>query len=411
MISGPDAKKPVTFRWTPVVPKPRGEVVYKLRIIEIRQGQTATAAAKTTNPLLEKEVINQYQLTGIFLSQIPIADASQYGWYVQGTNREGIPFGENEGTSNINMLRVSESTCKHIATISSIECLGMVEGFQAYEICVDYTNTALAGCSNCDILLSHLNNYPGIDGGGVTIVSTNQTTTIMSILQPVPEILHAGGQTTICFEAFTTGTNLQFMVHATCNDELLTLPEGDRNHENSIFDTLPPPCLCTDCDSLDWTFNLNAIKISETQYDLTGSLGVNLDIYGIEFQVQSYSYTPTPLPCSNGITCLVESGMLLLPQTTINGTSTIQVFNENISGSGSTNNNATKTVKLTSSSSSPLPNPVPVNLSIGLPGVLSGLPPDCCTIEYEVCIKVTVFYDEETCKSCTYTECFSFNNL
>ncbi|GAB1473181.1 hypothetical protein MASR2M69_06220 [Bacteroidota bacterium] len=47
-----------------------------------------------------------------------------------------------------------------------------------------------------------------------------------------------------------------------------------------------------------------------------------------------------------GVTSLEESGMLLIPSTTINNSSAVQMLNENISGSLSTNNNASKTIKL-----------------------------------------------------------------
>jgi Ca2+-binding RTX toxin-like protein len=101
VINEADVKKPVTFRWTPVVPKPREAVTYKLRVFEIRQGQTATTAVKSGNPLLEKEVTNQTQFVLPSLSQLTIAMGSSYGWYVQATNLEGTPIGGNNGMSNI----------------------------------------------------------------------------------------------------------------------------------------------------------------------------------------------------------------------------------------------------------------------------------------------------------------------
>jgi hypothetical protein len=99
MISEADAKKPIAFRWAPVVPKPKEEVHYILRVFEIRQGQTATAAMKSVTPILEKEVINQTQFALPSLSPYPIAKDSKYGWCVQATNKEGNSIGENNGIS------------------------------------------------------------------------------------------------------------------------------------------------------------------------------------------------------------------------------------------------------------------------------------------------------------------------
>jgi hypothetical protein len=100
--------------------------------------------------------------------------------------------------------------------------------------------------------------------------------------------------------------------------------------------------------------------------------------------------------------------MILLPATTINGSSTLQLSNETVSGSSNTNNNATKNIKYTSNT--PLTGSIPVNLTIGLPGPISGLDPSCCVIDYTVCIKVKIYYDKDSCKSCVFTHCFNFNN-
>ena len=100
--------------------------------------------------------------------------------------------------------------------------------------------------------------------------------------------------------------------------------------------------------------------------------------------------------------------MFLTPGPIINGSTTFQMTNESISGSPLSNDNATKNIKYTSNS--PLSGPIPVNLTLGLPGPISGLDPSCCLIEYRVCIKVYVFYEEGNCKSCVFTHCFEFNN-
>ena len=56
-----EIKAPLTFRWTPLVPKPRDNVIYKLRVWQLMQGQNSTAAIKTNQPVIEEEIKDQTQ--------------------------------------------------------------------------------------------------------------------------------------------------------------------------------------------------------------------------------------------------------------------------------------------------------------------------------------------------------------
>ena len=176
------------------------------------------------------------------------------------------------------------------------------------------------------------------------------------------------------------------------------------------FDELPE-CICDECEEIELSFedfNISLNGATGNQFNFNGNINVNVPIYGIEFQVQSYAYSASPSACSEGVSSVEESGMLLMPGTTINGSTSLQLVNETASGSASSNDNATKNIKYTSNSA--LTGAIPVNLTIGLPGPISGLDPSCCVMEYTVCIKVKVFYEESNCKSCVFTHCFTFNN-
>lgn len=39
----------VTFRWTPLVPKPKDPVTYRLKVWQLMQGQNGTQSMKTTS--------------------------------------------------------------------------------------------------------------------------------------------------------------------------------------------------------------------------------------------------------------------------------------------------------------------------------------------------------------------------
>lgn len=58
-----DAVQDVTFRWTPLVPKPQEPVTYKLRVWQLMQGQNGTAAMRTNNPVVTKDVVDVSEVT------------------------------------------------------------------------------------------------------------------------------------------------------------------------------------------------------------------------------------------------------------------------------------------------------------------------------------------------------------
>jgi hypothetical protein len=307
-----------------------------------------------------------------------------YRWEVTETST-----GSSSGTMYFN-----SNPCDFNISIGDllIECLGNEGSNRKYKICFSSNYQSATGNLT-------FNN----SGSGLYVWDQNNITLTPSTSPSLQQQNGSPANTAnYCFEipVSANSTQINFGLQG---DNLLT----HLNCSPAAFNTIDslPPCLCTDCDSLIWNFNLTAHKTSSDQYDLTGSLGVNLPIYGAEFQVQSWTFSPSPTSCSNGVIHLEESGMILLPQTTINNTSAIQLYYVSTPGS---NNNATKAVKLLSNTA--MPNPLPVNLTIGLPGAIPGLDFNCCVIKYKVCIKATVFYDAEHCKSCTYTKCFEFDN-
>ena len=56
-----EMKRPLTFRWTPVVPRPRDPVTYKLSIWQLQQGQNGMQAMRTNQPIIIKDVENLTQ--------------------------------------------------------------------------------------------------------------------------------------------------------------------------------------------------------------------------------------------------------------------------------------------------------------------------------------------------------------
>lgn len=396
VISEADLKKPVTFRWTPVTPKPKDEVIYKLRVFEVKSGQTASGVAKNAPALLQKEIRNQTQFIVPSLAQLPITKGSSYGWYVQAVLPNGTPVGGNNGMSGVMVLKIiiDDSTpgCFEIdSTLYKVECNGIdINGHPKYKL----TN----------LILKNVGTNPGKTGlhtGPITdyIIPTGFT---ISNLNPLSATnILPNNSINISFEISNANNPISFVVYSTIPHPTNPLAFCD---EAIVITVDLPPCICNDCDTVNIDFvNKSATKVNNNTYNLTGTLDVNIPFYGAEFQVLSWEYTATPPACTNGVNALEQSAMLLLPSTTVNGNVPV-ACDVSIPGN---NANAVKCVRYLTTT--PINDP-PFNLTIGLPGALPGLPPNCCAINYRVCIKATIFLDDKHCNYCSYIECFEFNN-
>jgi hypothetical protein len=81
----------IIFRWMPVTPNfKEGLVTYKVRVFDIKTGQTPTQALQTNLPILDKEVQGLKML--IWPTEIPI-EAGEYIWTVEAQDKEGRTIG------------------------------------------------------------------------------------------------------------------------------------------------------------------------------------------------------------------------------------------------------------------------------------------------------------------------------
>lgn len=101
-ISETDLIKPMTFRWTPLVPKPQGPVTYRLKVWQLMQGQNSTQAMQVNQPIIAKDVDNMTQIVINNIVDDPCKPPylCDFVWNVQALNQEGEPIGENNGTSS-----------------------------------------------------------------------------------------------------------------------------------------------------------------------------------------------------------------------------------------------------------------------------------------------------------------------
>ena len=305
-------------------------------------------------------------------------------------------------SSNASFFSMAPCEINFSISNDTIQCLGYEGENRKFKICFDAVYQSNTGNLT----------YANI-GSGLTVFDQTFAALSYTLVAPNPTLVTQIGATTTtvsyCFEVVVNNsvTSIGFGLQG---DDLDPSPITCQPGVSANFDDLPD-CLCDDCEDVILSFDNFTVKPkpgSGNQFNFNGNVNVNIPIYAIEFQIQSYKYTAKPGPCTAGVTSVEESGMFLMPGTTINNSALIQLFNETVSVSMTTNNNATKDIKYTSTS--PLTGPIPVNLTIGLPGPITGLDPSCCVIDYEVCIKVIIFYEDGSCKSCDFTHCFQFNN-
>lgn len=318
----------------------------------------------------------------------------QYRWKVTETT--------SGNSSNIMFFTFSNCEIDFAISNEEIECLGYEGENRKFKICFDATYSSTSG----DLTFAD-------PGSGLSVFDQTYAPLSYTLVSPNPTLLTQIGVSTTtvsyCFEV-TVPVSVTAIGFGLQGDDLDSSPVLCQPGVSANFDELPE-CICDDCEEMELSFdnfNISLNGTSGNQFNFNGNINVNMPIYGIEFQVQSYSYTSNPSACTEGVSSVEESGVFLIPGTTINGSTSLQLANEIASGSASSNDNVTKNIKYTSNNA--LTGAIPINLTIGLPGPISGLDPSCCEIEYTVCIKVKVFYEESNCKSCVFTHCFTFNN-
>lgn len=107
---------PVTFRWAPVVPKPRETIIYRLKVWQLMQGQNAAAAMRSNQPIINREVeggLTQTTINRVMAGPCKPPYLCDFVWNVQALTKDGKPFGSNNGLSeNFRFSAIAEiSNC------------------------------------------------------------------------------------------------------------------------------------------------------------------------------------------------------------------------------------------------------------------------------------------------------------
>ncbi|MEO9211137.1 MAG: hypothetical protein ABI208_08560, partial [Ginsengibacter sp.] len=114
ILSVENYNKPITFRWIPIVPRPKDPITYRLRVWQLMQGQSGVQAMKANQPIITKDVdnITQAIITNLITGPCKPPYMCNFVWTVQALNKDGKPLGMNEGKSEITQFSIGSSDTK-----------------------------------------------------------------------------------------------------------------------------------------------------------------------------------------------------------------------------------------------------------------------------------------------------------
>ena len=109
-ITAGEVKKPITFKWTPVIPKAKDGITYRLKVWQLMQGQNATQAMRTNKPIVTKDVmdITQAVVSGIYTGPCKPPYLCDFIWTVEAIAADGKPITEN-GTQEASSFSIEKS--------------------------------------------------------------------------------------------------------------------------------------------------------------------------------------------------------------------------------------------------------------------------------------------------------------
>ena len=205
-------------------------------------------------------------------------DEGQYKWNVIETTTELV--------SNTNFFSITSTPCHLDFKIinESIECLGYEGENRKFKICFDSKYLSSSG----NLMFTQ-------PGTGLKVYDQTSASLSYTLVSPNPFLLTQIGTSSTpivsyCFEIIVSNSVTQISFGLQGDDidpsNFTCIPGASAN-----FDDLPD-CLCDDCEDVELSFDNFNIALNQpygNQFDFNGNLNVSVPIYGIEFQIMSYS--------------------------------------------------------------------------------------------------------------------------
>ena len=109
IVKTDDLKNPMTLRWTPVIPSPpHDDLIYIIRIYEVKNEQQPVQAVKSNSPVFEKEVKTTQAIWQVPSEYANSKEKRTFVWNVQATNKEGKAYGVNNGMSESFNFKITD---------------------------------------------------------------------------------------------------------------------------------------------------------------------------------------------------------------------------------------------------------------------------------------------------------------
>ncbi len=234
-----DVKKPITFRWTSLVPKPRNPVIYRIKVWQLMQGQNGTQAMRENKPVVTKEVENITEATvnNLYTGPCKPPYLCDFIWNVQAVNREGTTL----GSSNPFNFKILDDNINTKIDSVSIGC------------CINGKQNIYVKINNL-----HPTNQAQITAIKYRVNGTGPLTTLSPTIPAIPFTIAANSS-----QAFTASIN--------CVDSMKTIKfivdaiwptDPDNINNETAWGTLH--CACDACDEKH--FMLQAPKPPNISY-------------------------------------------------------------------------------------------------------------------------------------------------
>jgi hypothetical protein len=90
-----DEAQSVTFRWTPIVPKSKEPVTYRLKVWQLMEGQNGSAAMKSNKPIVTKDVtdISEVTVSSIYTGPCKPPYLCDFVWSVEAISASSTTTG------------------------------------------------------------------------------------------------------------------------------------------------------------------------------------------------------------------------------------------------------------------------------------------------------------------------------
>lgn len=411
-----EARQPVNFRWTPVVPKPKAKVKYTVRIWEVPEGGNKNQVIKTEAPFITKETEEQTQLT-IPASEFKLSKRCTgceiYIWDVQASKKTQMGDVEMLGTSEATSFRImvdesNPGSCLSLDTSKyTIVCVGQDrDGKFRYRVQNLFINKVTG------------NTDPFMESGTIAgTVTTNNNyitavlpaiVTIQNITPPTFTGITATTSPAIGFD-FVSATPLTSFTANLSAYTYHTSAAGSKIHCQKNFEMKfdVPSCKCNLCDEKNIGWEIQ----SELYYDsartnntltLHNDVAVNPSLKVVKLSAELVDfYWYTEGDCKRCDKNDYNWGNI------INGSIRDKGFESQ--GTSVADENG---VPLVSSHQLDYISSSPTGSSLSADTYLNiSLPPQtqlsCCTDCFRFCVRYTItFMENGVCKTCSIVKCY-----